>query len=245
MGLFGIQQLWCSIMARSNARAEKPVQSVACFCAAVTWIFFTVSDGSTVYLKTLPPCVPEAAIIANCVLFSITTVVSLLGWAESGSVLPNFGALLSPKGEVSTAMLVSMGNLVPFGIGCAFFCEDFLELFAPGVMGSLENNEVTTAMVLLIMRNMGKIMLINVFTCLACCSVGDALDTYRLLRTGCFIQMFYIGGLARENVLATATEWNFQMYVPTVVSCVGAGFYACSAVSAVKVALVEDPKKSK
>jgi hypothetical protein len=246
MGIFGIQQMWTSIACRSNARGNnKAVQSVACFCAALTWFFFAASDGSLVYLKTLPPCIPEEAIMGNCVLFVILALVSIVGWVDGGSVLPNFGAILAPKGDAKLPILLMLGNLLPFGIGCAFFTGQFVEMFAPGVMGAMPNNEVTSAMVLLIMSNAGKIMLINSFSTLAVLSVGDGLDSYRLLRCICFVNMFYIGGLSRENVLATATGWDFPMYVPTCISCIGVTFFGCSAVSAIPVTLVVDAKKAK
>ena len=136
----------------------KAVKSVACLGQAATWLFFALNDGSYAVLGGLPSSFPPEPIYANCTLFIVMTIVSIMGWQESGSVMPRWDAMM-PKGRPKNALLAGMANLGFFAIGklpslpasftcplclhachvagCTFFTAPFLEMFLPGVIDTL------------------------------------------------------------------------------------------------------------
>ena len=82
---------------------------------------------------------PAESIKGNVILFSVLGLFSLASWATSGMTMPNFGAL-GPKGSCAMPVWAGIVNLLFFAVGCAFFADQFREMFIPGVMGALPDS---------------------------------------------------------------------------------------------------------
>jgi len=202
-GLCGCQMLQSGLVSaqfRTEAASEKAAGVLTLF-NALYWLFFAVSDGSMVVLGTLPPNFPKDSIAGNCFLFLIMASVNFNAWVGAGSPKPDFGKM-KPGGPLATPLMVMMFNLLGFGVGCAFFTEQFVDQFNPGLLSKF--NPGARGAIILMVGNAGKMMLFNI---LIACAVGAAefqsADTnYRLLRAWVYGMFFYMGRFADEAVTA-------------------------------------------
>ena len=159
---------------QSQAASEKAAGVLTLF-NALYWLFFAVSDGSMVVLGTLPPNFPKDSIAGNCFLFLIMASVNFNAWVGAGSPKPDFGKM-KPGGPLATPLMVMMFNLLGFGVGCAFFTEQFVDQFNPGLLSKF--NPGARGAIILMVGNAGKMMLFNILV---------SIDRFPNPSTHCFI----------------------------------------------------------
>ena len=270
MGIFGTQMLLMSMIFGACARDAVPAasQSVACLASACFWVFFAVSDGRHLITGTLPGAIPPDGVIGNLFLFAMMAGVSLAGWVDGGKVKPDFGKFV-PTGPAKAPLTVAMLNLLSFGVPLTLMTRTFMDMFwEEGFLERLPGTTVTVKdgpfasktvpvgplegplpMMELIMGNAGKCVLTAVLTALAVISVGGdeaAGDvTFRMLRAFSLQGMFYVGTLARDGVLLTATGWPSLMRVPLFLQTFGVCFYIVNQMAALTPVLPAAAKSKK
>jgi len=244
MGIFGLQMMVsCSLCAGLAADVQsntQQVQSLACLLFGIFWLTFAVIDYGLIdnmFGTALPSSMPAESILANVGLFVILGLVSIVAWATSGMALPNFGAL-GPKGSCAKPVWAGIINLVFFAVGCAFFADEFREMFIPGVMAGLPDSARSAPMIMIIMRRAGYAMLFNMGISLCVMSVGDDMTTYRFLRVWTYGNLVYLGYISRENALMNATGWPNPMRISTTIQCFLVTFYQASTLGSTDVQFV-------
>ena len=159
----------------------------------------------------------------NMTLFATLVIINLLGWQDTGSVMPDFKSFGSAfKGSSRAPMLVYYFNMVWFGVGCGIFTEQMIEFYTPGTMATMG---AATNMIYWIMGNAGKVILLNIFTGLSLASVGGEATSYRMLRMNTLIQMMYLGMFSRDLILFEAMKWPNPGAVVSFVQTFGTGFF--------------------
>ena len=243
MGLAGVQTMqWMCVCAAMRTPDASEAAAAACVLAnALFWLLIAVSDGARVIFDTLPTNLPKETISLNCFVFLLLASMNVNAWIAAGMPKPEIKSLV-PKGPLATPMLVMMGNLAGFGIGCFFFTEPFVEQFVPGLLGKFAAGP--KAAILMTIKNAGLMMLMNIVsTCLVSAADKGSADTnYRLLRAWVYGMFFYMGKFADEAVTASCTGWQAPARVPSFVTCFASLFFAATSLGSYPITVAKKPK---
>jgi len=225
MSLMGVQMM--SLIATNSAMARDGVavkaQSVACLMNVVTLAVFAVNDLMYALSSDFPAAFPKEGIYVNVVLFMALAGACYSGWTSSGSVKPNFGALV-PSGRFGLPYFVGCVNLLFFGLPLTFLREQFISMYpAADIIGELTPDLKFFA--LWMFGNVGKFILCNVLAGLCTMSAEPTKEDtmYRLLRASSTVYMFYVGAMSKDCIINQLNGTSDSMRVMTVVQ----GFAVC------------------
>ena len=225
LGLLGLQALQSSMAGTAFSRkaVSERAAGLVCLYSGLLWFAILATDTKYLAMRKYPEMLPAAKLVPNYLINVAMIWVCVSGWRASGSPMPNVG---TPKGILATPILVQGVNLGFFAAGLTFATQPFGDMYFPGQQAKVAPAQLE--LIHHIFMVAGVFMFCNIAMAWGASGV-DADANYRILRTGIYGAMIYLGQFAREGMAMRIAGWDVPMYPMTFVQVFAVTFYCTSA----------------
>ena len=241
MAIFGVQMGAFSVTMGAMARdtVSKKAQSVACFMGMCSLLYFNVNDFIYTLSSDWPGTMPKEGVYFNMVLFAGLAALCYMGWTSTGSVTPNLSRMI-PEGRFGKELLAGCLNLAFFGIPLVFFRSSFIDMYPAAAEPMKALTPPLKWFSMWMFGNLGKMILVNILTTFAICSVEKNDDTqYRLLRGSSLIYMFYLGSFSKDTIVQMLTGVDDTMRLMTFTQSFAVTYYQLNTWAGAKFTLTK------